>query len=737
MSTTADVNVELKGNSDRRAPDAFGIDELCTLAEGYLDPDEVGEIRRAYRFGAQAHDGQQRASGEPYISHPLQVARILADMRLDYQVVIAAILHDVIEDTEFAKEQVAEEFGEDVAELVDGVSKLTHVRFSSKAEANAQYFRKMLMAMARDIRVMLIKLADRLHNMRTLNALRAEKRRQIARETLEIYAPIANRLGVNAIRHELEDLGFRALYPQRYRVLSDEVQRARGHRKQVIDIISKAIARRMEEENLTGTVEGREKHLYSLYQKMAGKGLSFSEVMDIYAFRIVVESADLCYRVLGCVHSLYKPVPFRFKDYIAIPKANGYQSLHTVLAGPFGVPIEVQVRTNEMHAVAEAGVAAHWRYKMGEANTNTASTRAREWVQDLLEMQRTAGDSLEFIENVKVDLFPDEVYVFTPAGEILRLPAGATPVDFAYAVHTDVGSTCVAVKIDRRYAPLSDQLSSGQTIEVVTAPWARPSANWLNFVVTGKARATIRNHLKTLRQGEATELGERLLGQALAAESRSLDEVDDSSLAHVLSEVGVSSYSALLEDIGWGRQLAPLVVRRMYPPSADENANHPIEPATGRPHERYVAPKPLFIRGTDGMLVTLGKCCHPIPGDPIVGFVSRGRGIVVHARGCNNMAEHQAEPEKFLDVQWEDGLEADFPVEIRVEVENRKGILATVAATISKDEANIENVQITDRDGLITTLTFLLDVRNRKHLADIMRKLRALPLVTRISRALN
>ncbi|NKC11348.1 MAG: RelA/SpoT family protein [Gammaproteobacteria bacterium] len=707
---------------------------MCEIARSYLDTDEVGDIRRAYVFGAEAHDGQHRASGEPYINHPLQVARILAQMRLDYQVIIAAILHDVIEDTEMAKEQVADQFGEDVAELVDGVSKLTQIRFSTKAEANAEYFRKMLMAMARDIRVMLIKLADRLHNMRTLNALRAEKRRQIARETLDIYAPIANRLGVNSIRHELEDLGFRALYPQRYRVLSEEVRRARGHRKQVLDNITRAIGRRMTDDGLNGEVKGREKNLYSLYRKMASKGLSFLEVMDIYAFRIVVETADLCYRVLGSVHSLYKPVPFRFKDYIAIPKANGYQSLHTVLAGPFGVPIEVQIRTREMHAVAEAGVAAHWRYKMGEAHTNTASTRAREWVQDLLEMQQTAGDSLEFIEHVKVDLFPDEVYVFTPAGEIFRLPAGATPVDFAYAVHTDVGNTCIAVKIDRRYAPLSAQLSSGQTIEVVTAPWAKPSGNWLNFVVTGKARANIRNQLKSLRQGEATELGERLLSQALAAESKGLNELDEVGMTKVLEELAIPSYSALLEEIGWGRQLAPLVVRRMYPVKAEAVADEEARLEPGAPR---TAKQPLFIRGTDGMLVVLGKCCHPIPGDPIVSFVSRGRGIVVHRRGCNNMNEHTGEPYKWLDVQWEAELDSDFPVEIRVHVENRKGILATVAATISKEETNIENVQITDRDGLITTLTFLIDVRGRKHLADVMRKLRNIPLLTRLERARN
>lgn len=704
----------------------FRIADLCELAETYLDKDEVEEIYAAYLYGAEAHDGQKRASGEAYIFHPLQVARILATMKLDHQVLIAAILHDVIEDTTAAKEQVSEAFGHDVAELVDGVSKLTQVTFSSKAEAHAEYFRKMMMAMARDIRVMLIKLADRLHNMRTLNALRPEKRRQIARETLEIYAPIANRLGLNNIRLELEELGFRALYPQRYRVLAEEIRRARGDRKQVIDKISESIVSRLTEEGLSGDVLGREKHLYSLYEKMVEKGLSFSDVMDIYAFRIIVDSVDMCYRVLGCVHNLYKPVPLRFKDYIAIPKANGYQSLHSVLIGPFGVPIEIQIRTTDMHAVAEAGIAAHWRYKNTDSHGNTAHSRAREWVQGLLEMQQQGGDSLEFIENVKVDLFPDEVYVFTPAGEIMRLSGGATPVDFAYAVHTDIGNKCVAAKVDRRYSPLSATLSSGQTIEVITAPWARPSASWLNFVVTGKARASIRGQLKQLRSDEAIELGERLFTQALGTENLSLDEVGEERITLLLEELGISAYSDLLEDIGLGRQLAPLVVRRLFPPSDDDTETSRVRSDGSK--------MPLFIRGTEGMLVTLGKCCHPIPGDPIVGFVSSGRGIVVHMRTCKNMADHVNELEKWIDVQWEGEADSEFPVGIRIHVENKKGILATVAATISKEEANIFNVEITDRDGVITTIDFMVEVRDRKHLADVMRKLRALPLVSRITR---
>ncbi|MFT5450265.1 MAG: guanosine-3',5'-bis(diphosphate) 3'-pyrophosphohydrolase, partial [Gammaproteobacteria bacterium] len=464
----------------------FMISDLCSLTDNYLEPDQVKDIYRAYQFGAQAHRGQQRASGEPYISHPVQVARILAEMRLDHQTIVAAILHDVIEDTETIKTQIASEFGEDVAELVDGVSKLDNVSFESRAQAQAEYFRKMLMAMSRDIRVILVKLADRLHNMRTLGHLKPEKSRRIARETLEIYAPIAERLGLNSIRQELEDLGFKALYPNRYRVLAAEVKKARGNRKQAIRKIETALKRRLRQEELVGDVLGREKHLYSLYRKMLEKSLSFAEVLDVNAFRILVDSPDTCYRVLGAVHGLYPPVPGRFKDHIALPKSNGYQSLHTVLFGPFGAPIEVQIRTQDMHAVAESGIAAHWLYKTGEVGSAAAHKRARAWLTELLEMQKQAGDSVEFLETVKVDLFPKEVYVFTPAGDIMQLPRGATTVDLAYAVHTDVGDKCIAAKVDGRYVPLSAPLVTGQHVEVVTAPWGRPNANWLNFIVTSK-----------------------------------------------------------------------------------------------------------------------------------------------------------------------------------------------------------------------------------------------------------
>ncbi|HEX9583638.1 MAG TPA: bifunctional GTP diphosphokinase/guanosine-3',5'-bis pyrophosphate 3'-pyrophosphohydrolase [Gammaproteobacteria bacterium] len=703
----------------------FLISDLCGLADNYLEPDQVREIYRAYQFGAEAHEGQRRASGEPYIHHPIQVARILAEMRLDHQSIVAAILHDVIEDTDTAKAQIAEIFGKEVAELVDGVSKLTQISFESRAEAQAEYFRKMLMAMARDIRVILVKLADRLHNMRTLAALASPKRRRIARETLEIYAPIAHRLGLNNIRLELEDLGFKALYPVRHRVLAAEVKKARGHRKQVIRKIETAMKRRLRQEQLSARVEGREKHIYSLYRKMRTRRLSFSEVLDVYAFRIIVDSADDCYRALGKIHSLYKPVPGKFKDYIALPKPNGYQSLHTVLFGPYGAPIEVQIRTDDMHAVAESGIAAHWLYKTGGSATNTAQKRARQWVKELLDMQKHSGDSIEFLENVKVDLFPKEVYVFTPAGDIMALPRGASPVDLAYAVHTDVGNTCIAAKIDGRYAPLSTTLETGQNVEIVTAPWGRPNANWLNFVVTGKARSNIRNYLKNLRSGEAIELGRRLLVQALASESFALDDIPEARVASLLEEFSLDTLDDLLEDIGLGKRIAPLVALRLLPEPKHRKGKKALK----------TAKQPLFIRGSEGMVVNFGKCCHPIPGDPVVGFVSAGRGIVIHTANCKNLADFSDKPEKWIEVAWEPGLDGEFPVEIRVEVKDQKGVLATVAAAIADVGANIENVSLENRDGTTSALTFVVAVTGRAQLAQIIRRVRGIPQVSRIGRA--
>ena len=708
---------------------ALLISDLTDVLETYLDLEQIAQIERAYEFGAAAHHGQQRMSGEPYIYHPLAAAHILAEMHMDYQSIMAALLHDVIEDTPTAKEQLAKEFGDDVAELVDGVSKLTQFKFTTQAEAQAENFRKMLLAMARDIRVILVKLADRLHNMRTLGAMPPEKRRRIAHETLEIYAPIANRLGMNALRLELEELGFAALHPMRYRILADSVKKASGNRKEVVRKIENAFKRRLREEDLPGTVLGREKHLYSLYKKMTKKGLSFNEVTDVYAFRIIVESVDQCYRALGAVHNLYKPVPGKFKDYIAIPKVNGYQSLHTSLFGPYGVPIEVQIRTKDMDKVSQAGIASHWLYKSGDGQTSGAQQRAHEWLRGLLEMQMNAGNSLEFLENVKVDLFPDEVYVFTPKGKIMELPRNATPVDFAYAVHTDVGNSCVAAKIDRRRAPLSSLLLNGQSVEIITAKGARPNPNWLNFVVTAKARSTIRHYLKNLKREESVELGKRLLNKALEDFALTLDKLPRKHINTLLQDYKLKGIDDLLEEIGLGNRMALLVARQLAPDSAalSEKARDAQSQQAG-PHQA------LVIKGTEGMVVTFGKCCRPIPGDRIVGFVSAGRGIVVHTESCNNVAEFRKHPEKWIDVEWAPTIESDFPVEIRVEVANQRGVLATVAAAIAEMGANVDNVGIEEHDGMYTAITFTITVHDRQHLANIMRRLRGIPVVVRITR---
>ena len=695
------------------------------MLETYLEPDQIKEVYRAYLFGAEAHDGQRRLSGEPYISHPLAVAKILAEMHMDHKSIMAAILHDVIEDTPTAKEQLARDFGDEVAELVDGVSKLTQIKFETQAEAQAENFRKMLLAMVRDLRVILVKLADRLHNMRTLGAMPPEKRRRIARETLEIYAPIANRLGMNSLRLELEDLGFAAYYPMRYRILSESVRKARGNRKEVLRKIETAIKRRLRQEGLTGKVQGREKHLYSLYQKMRNKGLSFSEVFDVYAFRILVDKVDTCYRVLGAMHNLYKPVPGRFKDYIAIPKANGYQSLHTVLFGPYGVPIEIQIRTEEMDRIAQAGIAAHWLYKSGDKDGARTEARALEWLRGLLEMQKNAGNSMEFLENVKIDLFPDEVYVFTPSGEIMQLPRGATAVDFAYGVHTDVGNTCVAVKIDRRLAPLRTELHNGQTVEIITAPGARPNPAWLDFVVTAKARTNVRHYLKNLKRGDAINLGRRLLDKSLSPFGLTLADLPRARVDAVLQEFNLKALDDLLEDVGLGNRMALLVARRLAPDLDESGAAQAAAQSSGRP---------LAIKGTEGMVVTLAKCCRPIPGDSILGFLSAGRGIVIHTNACKNVAEFRNRPDKWVEVQWEPELKGEFPAEIRIDVSNQRGVLATVAAAIAEMGSNIENVDMEERDGMVSTLTFTITVRDRRHLARIMRRLRGIQVVTRLSR---
>ena len=729
QETTRNKNYPDRGKSSlyQQDPTAFRISHLCEMLETYLEMEQVAEVYQAYLFGAEAHDGQSRASGEPYIYHPLAVARILAEMHMDQKSIISAILHDVIEDTRFAKDQVESRFGSEVAELVDGVSKLTHIEFSSKAEAQAENFRKMMLAMVKDIRVIIIKLADRLHNMRTLGIMRPDKRRRIARETLEIYSPIANRLGMNRIRLELEDLGFLAMYPERYRVIDENVKKARGNRKEIISKLEESILERMRQEALIGRVIGREKHLFSIYNKMKTKQLSFSEVMDVYALRIVVNSVDMCYRVLGAVHNLYKPVPGKFKDYIAIPKSNGYQSLHSVLFSPYGVAIEVQIRTEDMDRVAEAGIAAHWLYKDDDdAASNNAQVRARRWLHDLLELQQHAGNSIEFLENVKIDLFPDEVYVFTPGGEIMEMPRGATVVDFAYAVHTDVGNQCVAAKVDRQLVPLRTKLLNGQTVEIITAPNASPNPIWMDFVFTAKARTNIRHYLHQLHHDEAEELGKRLLNKCLAVHGTSIDVIPEEDVLLVSEEQGFVSTSDMYCALGLGNHI-PIVVAL-----ALQQIRKKMGARTGEDDELIV--QPLAIKGTEGAVINYAKCCHPIPGDPILGFITAGRGIVIHTQDCKNVAEFRNKPEKWLDVKWEDDIQGDFPIDINLLVRSKRGVLARVAATIAGMEANIENVNITERDGVHSTLSFTVMVENRQHLARIMRELRKMEEVIRIQR---
>jgi guanosine-3',5'-bis(diphosphate) 3'-pyrophosphohydrolase len=702
------------------------IDSLDSTLRSYLDEQQSTQVRRAYYFAEQAHYGQQRRSGEPYVTHPLAVAAILADMHMDHQSLMAAMLHDVIEDTGIDKSAIARQFGEPVADLVDGVSKLTQIEFDTLEEKQAENFQKMALAMARDIRVILVKLADRLHNMRTLGVLPTAKARRIARETLDIYAPIAMRLGMNSVRMEFEDLGFTALYPMRARRLEAARRAARGNRHELVEKIRNQIENALAQDGHEATVIGREKHLYSIYTKMRAKRKSFSEIMDIYAFRIVVDSVDRCYRVLGCIHSLYKPVPGEFKDYIAIPKANGYQSLHTVTMGMHGVPIEIQIRTTEMEEMANNGIAAHWLYKTDSSTANGSHTRARQWVQGLLEMQQRAGNSLEFIENVKIDLFPDEIYVFTPKGHIMELPRGATAVDFAYAVHTELGNSCVACRINRRLAPLSEPLQSGQTVEVITAAGARPNPSWFNYTVTAKARSNIRHFLKHQTREDAISLGRRLLEKSLTALELSLDDVPQQSIDDFLGSAGLGDFDELLTELAQGRRIPGVVANQL----AGRRDPEAVAASNG-------SDVPLAIRGTEGFMVSYARCCRPLPGDAISGYLSSEKGVVVHRENCRNLAEMRSKAEQSIALRWDDAVTGDFTAELRIEVENRRGTIATIATRINSMGVNIEKISSSDKDYQFTYVDLELQVENRVHLARIMRRLRSIESVRRVTRVSN
>ena len=703
------------------------------LAE-YLSPSELQKIKEAYRFSDEKHLGQMRKSGEPYISHPIAVAEICADWKLDAQAIMAALLHDVMEDQDVKKDELIEHFGAPVAALVDGLSKLDKLEFQSQVQMQAENFRKMLLAMARDVRVILVKLADRLHNMRTLGAMAADKKRRIARETMEVYAPIAHRLGLNTIYRELQDLSFSHLYPLRYQTLAKAVKAARGNRREVVGKIRDAVIHALESAGLEADIYGREKNLFGIYRKMRNKHLSFSQVLDIYGFRVVVDSLPSCYVALGTLHALYKPMPGKFKDYIAIPKLNGYQSLHTTLIGPYGTPVEFQIRTRDMHHVAESGVAAHWLYKNQDGNLTDLQQRTHAWLQSLLDIQKQTGDSAEFLEHVKVDLFPDSVYVFTPRSEIIALPRGATALDYAYIIHTDIGDQAVTARINHEHVPLRTELRNGDIVEIITSPTSRPNPNWLSFVRTGKARSAIRHHLRTINLSESIELGRRLLEQALT--TLDLDPAIPPHVAErLLNESSARSMDELYADIGVGKRMAALVARHIYGMVVVDPHKAPA-PIDDEGKVLPVKLEPVVITGNEGATVQLAPCCHPIPGDTMAGNLRRDQGLVVHTMECEQGKRlRRKEPGRWTDVTWSKDLNRRFDCRIKVLAHNEKGVLARIAAEIGEADANIVYVNMDDNSSQdMTDLLFTVQVEDRVHLARVMRSVRRIPNVARIVR---
>jgi GTP pyrophosphokinase len=739
MVTTANHSkAEFHKNKPDAASEAEGLlpadaesSTLSVLLKAYLTQDEIEQVWAAYRYADKAHIGQMRKTGEPYITHPVAVACILAKLHLDVPTLLAALLHDVVEDTGVVSAEIKEVFGTQVAGLVDGLTKLDKIELQTAVEAQAENFRKMLLAMSEDVRVILVKLADRLHNMQTLEAMRPEKQKRIARETLEIYAPIANRLGLNPIYQELEDLSFKYLYPNRYHVIDKAVKAARGNRKEVINKILEAIQEQLANAHIEADVVGREKHLFSIYRKMTGKTVKLSQVNDIYGFRIIVKDTPSCYLALGSLHALYKPIPGRFKDYIAIPKVNGYQSLHTTLFGPFGTPIEVQIRSEEMHNIADAGVAAHWLYKTTDAHLTKLQQQTHQWLQRLVEIQTESEDSYEFLEHFKVDLFPDEVYVFTPKGKILALPKGSSAVDFAYAVHTDVGNSCVAVKINNELAPLRTEMRNGDNVEIITAALAKPNPAWLNYVVTGKARSHIRHYLKTIKVEESAHLGERMLNIALRALHVEPAEITDKHWQKVMRDYGAQNKDAILTDIGLGKRVSIMVAHQLLANGVDAT-----DASKDQTKEKLHKPlDTITIRGTEGMAVQFAQCCRPIPGDPILGFINKDKGLVIHTHDCLAIRKFKLDPDKWLDVDWDADPKKLFKVNLRIAVANERGMLAKIASTIANAESNIDNVSVEDSDGSqYTNVNFTVQVHNRVHLAELIRNLRKIPQVVRINR---
>ena len=697
----------------------------------YLPPPDVALVERAFEFSESAHRGQFRKSGEPYITHPLAVASILSEWQLDAEGLAAALLHDVMEDTSVTRTELESTFGKPVAAMVDGLSKLDQIEFASREDAQAESFRKMLLAMARDVRVILIKLADRLHNMRTLDAMAPTHRKRIARETLDIYVPIANRLGLNALFLELQDLSFKHLYPLRYRILAHAIKTARGNRREVMNRLLDVIRDGFARANIAAVVTGREKTVYSVYKKMREKHYTFSQVFDIYGVRVLVADKSTCYAALGVLHELYKPIPGKFKDYIAIPKANGYQSLHTTLFGPFGTPLEAQLRTHDMHRVAEAGVAAHWLYKSGgQLDLAEAQRETHRWLQSLLEIQSESRDSKEFLEHVKGDLFPDEIYLFTPKGKIMALPRGATAVDFAYGVHTDIGHHCVAARINYELLPLRTELKNGDHVEILTSPTARPNPSWLSFVATGKARSRIRHYLKGLQQKESAALGERLLNQALATLKVEPESITWDRWEALQREYGSKTQLEILADIGLGKRLSFVVAQALTrQPGKAEDASA----ASTAPGAKPTAA--LTLRGVEGVAIQYAKCCRPVPGDAIIGQFRKGQGLIVHSRDCATLRKQRIDGGELVDVEWAPDVQGVFESGVRVLVADRRGLLAELATAIGNADANIDTVSMERPDGGDVAMFFGLQVRDRRHLANLMRALRRVPDVRRVQRA--
>lgn len=703
----------------------YTIEELATTLKQYLSHDQIAQVKRAYYYAEQAHDGQMRKSGEHYVTHPLAVTKILAGLRMDTDGLVAALLHDVIEDTGISRNALMEQFGEGVAALVDGVSKLTHLEFNNQLEKQAHNFQKMAMAMADDIRVIMVKLADRLHNMRTLDSMPAHKKRRIARETLDIYAPIANRLGMYNLRVDLESLAFRAYYPMRAAMLEKAISKKYGQRAVDTKKLEDYIRAELAADYIEAEISIREKHIYSIYQKMKQKRRSLGEIMDVVGVRITTDKHDSCYRILGVIHSLFKPVEGRFKDYIAVPKSNGYQSLHTTVVGNKGLPMEVQVRTADMDMVADNGIAAHWAYKASNqkesatnSHTKNSHDRATKWVKSLLEIQQKAGNAMEFVDNVKSDLFPDEVYVFTPNGGIIELPSGATPVDFAYGVHTEIGNTCISCRINRRLAPLSTQLESGQTVEIITAKNAQPNVAWLSFAITGKARTNIRHYLKDKQKENAISIGHRLLNRSLNAFKANIDSLTPEQIEQVLLHYQLTSMDDLLESIGKGRRVGYLVARQLFPNYSEEE---------------LITPKSFKLTGSEGILVSYAKCCSPIPGDPIIGYVQVDKGIIIHHRNCSNIQSYLTQPEHYIHMSWGKEIQEDLNISLIVSYINERGAVAQIASSISDSDYQVSNLAIIER-GRVSRLRLNITVSSRVGLADAMRRIKAVRCVEKVTR---